>query len=118
MNTGDQERGHHPGGSNRRASPRSAVLMTARLYQRGRLVDCVVSNVSATGAKVLLPGPASERLLDATPGAVVMLTALRFGDFPARVVWVQGPILGLHFLLPAEDVMDLLAAFLSLEKSA
>ena len=118
MNTAKSTSACNRGSQNRRASPRSAILMTARLYQRGRLVDCVVSNVSATGAKVLLPGPADEHLAVAAVGAVVTLTAQRFGDFPARVVWVQGAMMGVQFLLPAEDVEGLLAAFLNLERTA
>jgi len=102
----------------RRRSRRNATLMTARLYQRGTLVGCVVSNLSASGAKLLLPGPAADMLPDPAPGANITLTVPRFGDFPARLVWVQATGVGIDFLLSQEDVAGLLAAFLDLTQTA
>lgn len=94
------------------------MLMTGRLYQRGTLINCVVSNISASGAKLLLPGPAAEILPDPTDGANITLTVPRFGDFPARLVWVKATALGIDFLLPEEEVAGLLAAFLDLSQTA
>lgn len=105
-------------GRERRTSPRNALLMTGRLYQRGTLVNCVVSNISASGAKLLLPGPATEMLPDSAAGANITLTVPRFGDFPARLVWVKATGVGIDFLLPEAEIAGLLAAFFNLSQSA
>ena len=97
----------------RRANPRNALLMTGKVYQRGCLIDCVVSNVSVGGAKLLLPGPASDQLPDPADGAMVTLTLPRFGDLPARIVWTRETAIGIDFLQPSDEVAVLLAAYLN-----
>ena len=79
MNQPENQPGGGPDGSDRRASPRCAVLISGKAYQLGRVIDCVVSNVSAGGAKLLLPGPASDQLPDPTARSPVTLTIPSIG---------------------------------------
>lgn len=94
----------------RRRYKRQRVLWTAKLYQRGVIHECVVANVSAGGARMIMeiqfgaPDPGIEH------GALAMLTIDRFGDFPGRVVWHEERYIGLEFLQPADEVFAIIGS--------
>ena len=91
---------------NRRDSHRYPVLWKALLYQKGELFDCVVRNISATGAGLVMEVHAAalgQRLLR---GAVVTLTIPRYGDFPGQVAWCGDDQVGLAFMRDPEEVGD------------
>ena len=102
----------------RRGSPRSALLLKGNLYQRGCVVDCVVSNLSIGGAKLLLAGSADDRLPDPVAGSIVTLTVARFGDLPARLVWSQRTAIGIGFLQSSDEVAVLLSPYLNSSQTA
>ena len=63
----------------------------------GRLADCVVLNISATGARVKFDkalGDAEDVNTRFKPRLKVAAAA----DFPVEVVWQNGPEVGLRFL--------------------
>jgi hypothetical protein len=76
---------------------RSTVLWPATLIRGGALLDCVIFNISANGAKVILKTP----LEGAT---MVTLSCPRFGDLEAEIVWRNEGSIGLRFSAPPEDV--------------
>ena len=105
-------------GRDRRGSPRSALLLSGCVYQRGCVIDCVVSNVSVTGAKLLLPGSVEDRLPDPAAGSIITLTIPRFGDLPARLVWARQTAIGIDFLQSSDEVAALLSTYLNLGQTA
>jgi len=85
-----------PDGSNpeqRRGAPRRRVLMSAQIvYHQGKIaVDCVIRNISETGAQL-----ATERPLELPPSFWV-----RFQDGdkrPAELVWTKANLMGVRFI--------------------
>ena len=118
MNWPDSEPGNVPESGERRANPRNAMLMTGKVYQRGCLTQCVISNVSVGGAKVLLPESATDQLPDPAEGSVVTLTVPRYGDFPARLVWARQTAIGVGFLQSPDEIAHHLAAYVTLGQTA
>jgi hypothetical protein len=71
------------------------------VFSGGSLVDAIVLNISASGAKAKLLGPAilGERLT---------LSHERFGDLAARLVWRNDMEFGVEFLDPPERIAEVL----------
>lgn|GEM_PF-1370208 len=114
MEPGDPPVPSKPLGRNRRGHRRHRVLWQAKLYQRGVLHDCVVANVSAGGAKVIMEVQLASGGFDLAHGAVATLTIDRFGDFPGRIVWCESGQVGVEFLQPAEEVFRIIGSQLPL----
>jgi PilZ domain len=76
---------------------RSTVLWPATLISRNTMHDCVIFNISANGAKVILKAP-----LEGV--TTVILSCPRFGDLEAEIVWRNQSSIGLRFSAPPEDV--------------
>ena len=78
-------------GPERRLAIRKHVLWEGRLGVDDRELDCVILNVSLSGARIDLQqdAPAHGRLA---------LTSERFGTLHAAVMWEDGRSCGLRFL--------------------
>jgi hypothetical protein len=86
---------------------RSTVLWPATLICRSAMLDCVIFNISANGAKVIIKS--------ALEGATtVTLSCPRFGDLEAEIVWRNQGSIGLRFAAPPEDVAKALGDTLPL----
>lgn len=84
-----------------RRHQRCSVLWSSRVFSGGTLIDAIVLNISASGAKAKLLSPAilGERLT---------LSHERFGDLPARLVWRDDLEFGVEFLDPPEQIANIL----------
>jgi len=79
------------GGVDRRRRARDGVLRRGRIVVAGTVLDCLVEDVSATGARVRLPIP--------TPVPEdVLLVLTRAGARPARRRWMRGTRIGFAFV--------------------
>lgn len=77
----------------------------------GRSADCVLLDLSASGAKVRFD-PAHGDVETVNLKAGRRLKIATASDFPVEVVWQDGPIVGLRFLNDPREVADALEAFL------
>jgi hypothetical protein len=89
----------------RRAHQRRTVILRGCLYQRGKVVECVVNNLSAGGAGLIF----EVRLLhqedmEVKVGAMVTLTIDRYGDLPGTIAWNDGQYAGIQFLQEPDQV--------------
>ncbi len=84
--------------ADRRRFARVSVLMSGKLFSGGEMVDCVVLNISAGGAKVRVLQPLEF-------DSAVRLRVERFGDFPGVVAWQDGAYIGLQFLIEPSEVI-------------
>ena len=84
-------------GRDRRRYERITVLWQATLHLSDRSIDCLIVNISASGAMVQL----SEQVVC---GDSVILRNPRFGSFSAETVWHEGKQLGLNFNEDVEEV--------------
>jgi hypothetical protein len=76
---------------------RSTVLWPATLVWRRSSFDCVVFNISANGAKVMIKDAAAEMKM-------VTLCSPRFGELDGEIVWRAPGAVGLRFIATPEDV--------------
>ncbi len=78
-------------GEPRRAHPRFTVVWTGRIVAASRALDCVVLNISASGAKL--------RVFESLelPQRFTLIVD-RFGDFPAELVWRDRRSAGVRFV--------------------
>ena len=78
-------------GESRRAHPRFTVVWTGRIVAASRVLDCVVLNISASGAKL--------RVFETMelPQRFTLIVD-RFGDFPAELVWRDRRSAGVRFV--------------------
>lgn len=90
------------GPQSRRSFPRKAVLLCGRFYHGRTAVDCVITNISANGARLLV----NQRLEGEMVGA---LSINRCGMFPGAVVWQGEDQAGLRFFERPERVASLVA---------
>ena len=89
MNTASFDPTHDPA-DNPRAEPRQRVLKGAKLVFNGGVIDCTVLNISAKGARVLLPMPMPlpEQVALHLSGGVI---------YNARRRWGRGQDVGFEF---------------------
>ena len=81
-----------PNSSENRRHPRSTVHLPALLFSDGADVRCVVVNLSAGGAGVMLPG-----YVDWRRGLPNILDIAERGAFRVQVRWMAGNAMGLAF---------------------
>ncbi len=81
----------------RRISDRRRVAMPASLAGETGLVDCVVQNLSTTGAKVQVVEPF---LCDNT----ITLTIHRFGSLHGNIIWRYNDKIGISFLAECPEL--------------
>lgn len=94
------------GAEQRRHKRRSGMWSAAIETAPDERADCVVLDLSDSGAKLLVKHPA----FCAAPGQIVTFRAERTGPRPARIVWAAGTRLGLEFIAgaatPAAEAID------------
>lgn len=76
---------------------RSTVLWPATLVFSDTSLDCVIFNISANGAKVIIKGFPESTVM-------VTLSCRRFGELETEIVWRNQTSLGLRFMKPPEEV--------------
>ena len=84
---------------------RSTVLWPATLIWRRSSFACVVFNISANGAKVMIKDAAAEMKM-------VTLCSPRFGELDGEVVWRAPGAVGMRFIATPEDVAKILGDLL------
>jgi hypothetical protein len=94
-------------GREQRRHIRKHVLWTARLETTGGALDCIILNISRSGAKLRLTAP--DLLLQ--PVKLVMES---YGTLPAENVWQQVDNVGLRFNADPEAVAKILGDALKL----
>lgn len=79
-----------PQAAERRRFKRSTTVLTGTLFCRDEIVDCVVMNISANGAKIKLKqAPAM--------GETVTLLVNRYGVFTGTIAWRADEAVGVQF---------------------
>lgn len=96
-----------PSDDERRRYARKSVLLRARFHRGRQTVDCLITNISASGARVRVEQP-----LDA--GGAGTLENERFGMIPGEVVWLDDDHAGLRFLERPQWIARLLATSIAL----
>jgi hypothetical protein len=76
--------------TNRRKLERISVLWSGNLVCEGQAVDCLIVNVSASGAMVRAETPDICK-------KTVVLRSPRFGDLPGEITWRRDKELGIVF---------------------
>jgi hypothetical protein len=85
----------------RRKYVRKSVLLCGTFHRGTTEVDCVVTNISANGARLIAHKPLDGDALGA-------LKINRCGMFPAEVAWQEGDHVGLRFLDSPDNVLGLI----------
>ncbi len=85
----------------RRRFVRKSVLLCGTLHQGQTELDCVVTNISANGARLIAHHPPANPSLGA-------LKINRCGMFPVEVAWQEGEHVGIRFLDTPDNVLELL----------
>jgi len=80
---------------------RKHVLWTARLETKDGSLDCIILNVSRSGAKLRLRAPSLLR----QPVKLVMES---YGTLPAEIVWQQVDNMGIRFKADPDEVAKIL----------
>jgi hypothetical protein len=80
---------------------RASVHWLATLACRDASAACVISNLSATGAKVMIDNPPEGQ-------ARVTLSCARFGALEGEIVWRSPKALGIRFTLAPDLVAGVL----------
>jgi hypothetical protein len=90
-------------GSDRRKHRRHEVIWSGVIYlPDGTHVECAILDLSAEGAKVILGQSLSIN-------QQVFFVSPRFDTVTARVIWIDGPKAGLHFLDGIDRVLRVLS---------
>ena len=87
--------------SSRRKFVRKSVLLCGTIHRGEKAVDCVVTNVSANGARLI-----AQESPDGD--ALAALKINRCGMFPAEIAWQDGDQIGVRFLDAPATILDLL----------
>ncbi len=85
----------------RRSDKRAPGMLSACLIcgDDGQVANCVLLDISAIGAKV---SSSDGEHVDLSLGQRLMIEA--FIEFPVKVIWQDGPIVGLRFLSDPQQV--------------
>jgi hypothetical protein len=86
---------------------RATVLWPATLLCRNNSFECVIFNISANGAKLMIKNSLEDKIR-------VTLASPRFGSLDADVVWRSPGSLGIRFVLAPEQVAEVLGGKLPL----
>ena len=76
----------------KRTEERTRVLAAAQITQAGRIIDCVVRDISAKGARLRVPDAG------AVPSEFELLLKNSGEARPARVRWRKGVEVGVSFM--------------------
>ena len=91
------------GGSERRRHKRVALLHSATLRDGERVIDCVIRDISASGARLDI-----EQLQ--TPAHTFVLDIAEAGPLSGRIVWGRAAQAGFQFLDEPEAVKSRIVA--------
>lgn len=80
-----------PGGAERRRHKRVPLLHSATLHDGARIIDCIIRDISVSGARLDIPQPPT------LPDALVLDIA-EAGLLNGRIVWREGGQAGFEFL--------------------
>lgn len=80
-----------------RGNWRTSVLWSGQLRSAGQEVECRILNISPSGVQIRAESP-----IDC--GLVVVLFIERFGEFGGKLVWQDGPIIGIQFDDPPDRI--------------
>jgi hypothetical protein len=86
---------------------RKRVLWAAKLETQDGVFDCIVLNVSRSGAKLRLKSPIA-------PQTTAELVLGSFGKLAAEIVWQRSDKMGIRFRTPPEEVATIIGQALSL----
>ena len=82
----------------RRGDARTSVLWNGKLRSDGQLTNCRIVNFSLRGVQLL-----TEK--EITCGLEVILWIERFGEFTTKLVWQDGPSVGVQFDDPPRTIV-------------
>jgi hypothetical protein len=74
----------------RREEGRASVLWSGKLRSAGQISNCRIVNISLKGVQLL-----AEKEIDC--GLEVILWIERFGEFTTKLIWQDGPSIGVQF---------------------
>jgi hypothetical protein len=77
---------------------RTTVLWPATLQCRNNTYECVIFNISANGAKVMLKNSLEMK----TP---VIISSNHFGEIAGEIVWLNPNAIGIRFFSPPEEII-------------
>ncbi|SRR5579862_2397698 len=97
------------GTAEQRRHIRKRVLWAARLDTAEGSFNCVILNVSRSGAKLRLP--AATTLSPQEPIELVFET---FGELKGQIVWQRGDKMGIRFTTDPDQVAAIIGASLAL----
>jgi len=81
----------------RREDGRASVLWSGKLRSAGQITNCRVVNISLKGVQLL-----TEK--EIVCGLEVILWIERFGEFTTKLVWQDGPSIGVQFEDPPRTI--------------
>lgn len=90
-------------GNYKRDHPREAVRTKAKVMADGKWHDCVITNISPTGARLYL------RLV-MLPEKEVRVQIDEFGQFNATIIWCDGGETGVRFEHHPSEMANVLLA--------
>lgn len=82
----------------RRDEARASVLWSGKLRSDGQLTNCRIVNFSLKGVQLL-----TEKEIKC--GLEVILWIERFGEFTTKLVWQDGPSVGVQFIDPPRTIV-------------
>ena len=91
--------------ADRRDHPRFTVVWTGRIQLSPKPVECVILNISASGAKLRV-------FAHVDLPSDFTVTVDRFGDFPATLVWSDGRSAGVNFNGDPQKISQIFATAL------
>lgn len=90
----------------RRRYTRKSVLLRGRFHRGRETFDCLITNISASGARVRIDRPLEN-------GAAGTLENDRFGMIPGEIVWLAKDHAGVRFLERPQWIARLLASVIA-----
>ena len=86
-----------PPSADQRRHPRHAVQVAGTIHQDADSFECIIKNISATGAQVITPRPIAK-------DRDFILDIHRAGLFTSRMVWRRDERVGMIFLQDPRSV--------------
>jgi hypothetical protein len=81
----------------RREDTRASVLWSGKLRSAGQITNCRIVNFSLKGVQLL-----TEKEVNC--GLEVILWIERFGEFTTKLIWQDGPSIGVQFIDPPKTI--------------
>jgi hypothetical protein len=81
----------------RREDTRASVLWSGKLRSAGQITNCRIVNFSLRGVQLL-----TEKEVNC--GLEVILWIERFGEFTTKLIWQDGPSIGVQFIDPPKTI--------------